>query len=150
VVTHAHAELAQLAGGAAVASFPLTHNGRAVGALTLERAHGARFDAQTLELVEGLAGMLGPLLELQRTRHQSLPPTRADGARPALAPVRSAPRRLKLGAVALVAAGDFPGFRQGRLPGRRRRAHRRARSSARSPRRSRATCAKRWRAPAMR
>src|SRR6185436_2127907 len=114
VVTHAHAELAQLAGGAAVASFPLTHNGRAVGALTLERAHGARFDAQTLELVEGLAGMLGPLLELQRTRHQSLP---AHAAQTAL-DLRSrlfGPRHggLKLGAVALVLLAIFLVFAKG-------------------------------------
>src|SRR6185436_8673300 len=114
VVTHAHAELAQLAGGAAVASFPLTHNGRAVGALTLERAHGARFDAQTLELVEGLAGMLGPLLELQRTRHQSLP---AHAAQTAL-DLRSrlfGPRHggLKLGAAALVLLALFLVFAKG-------------------------------------
>ena len=114
VVTHAHAELAQLAGGAAVASFPLTHNGQAVGALTLERAHGARFDAQTIELVEGLAGMLGPLLELQRTRHQSLP---AHAARKAL-DLRSrlfGPRHggLKLGAAALVLLALFLVFAKG-------------------------------------
>jgi len=114
VVTHAHAELAQLAGGAAVASFPLTHNGRAVGALTLERAHGARFDAQTVELVEGLAGMLGPLLELQRTRHQSLP---AHAAQKAL-DLRTrlfGPRHggLKLGAAALVLLALFLAFAKG-------------------------------------
>jgi len=114
VVTHAHAELAQLAGGAAVASFPLTHNGRAVGALTLERAHGARFDAQTVELVEGLAGMLGPLLELQRARHQSLP---AHAAQKAL-DLRTrlfGPRHggLKLGAAALVLLALFLVFAKG-------------------------------------
>ena len=114
VVTHAHAELAQLAGGAAVASFPLTHNGRAVGALTLERAQGARFDAQTVELVEGLAGMLGPLLELQRTRHQSLP---AHAAQKAL-DLRTrlfGPRHggLKLGAAALVLLALFLAFAKG-------------------------------------
>ena len=114
VVTHAHAELAQLAGGAAVASFPLTHNGRAVGALTLERAQGARFDAQTVELVEGLAGMLGPLLELQRARHQSLP---AHAAQKAL-DLRTrlfGPRHggLKLGAAALVLLALFLAFAKG-------------------------------------
>ena len=45
---------------------------RQVGALTLERAHGARFDAPTIELLEDLSGMLGPLLDLQRPR--STPP----------------------------------------------------------------------------
>ena len=114
VVTQAHAELAQLAGGAAVASFPLTHNGSAVGALTLERAHGARFDAQTVELVEGLAGMLGPLLELQRMRHQSLP---AHAAQKAL-DLRTrlfGPRHggFKLGAAALVLLAVFLAFAKG-------------------------------------
>lgn len=114
VVTHAHAELAQLAGGAAVASFPLTHNGRAVGALTLERAHGARFDAQTVELVEGLAGMLGPLLELQRTRHQSLPAHAAQTALDLRARLFG-PRHggLKLGAAALVLLALFLAFAKG-------------------------------------
>jgi RND family efflux transporter MFP subunit len=81
VVSQSHAELAQLAGGAAVASFPLVHNGQPVGALTLERAHGERFDAQAIELLDGLAGMLGPLVDLQRARHRSLPAHAAQKAR---------------------------------------------------------------------
>ena len=73
VVTHSHAELAQLSGAGGIATFPLLCGERQVGALTLERAHGARFDAPTIELLEDLSGMLGPLLDLQRARHLSLP-----------------------------------------------------------------------------
>ena len=114
VVTQAHAELAQLAGGAAVASFPLMHNGHAVGALTLERAQGARFDAQTIELVEGLAGMLGPLVELQRARHQSLPAHAAQSALD-LRTRLIGPRHggFKLGAAALVLLAVFLVFAKG-------------------------------------
>ena len=82
VVTHSHAELAQATGAGGIATFPLLHEGRQVGALTLERAQGARFDAPTVELVRALASMLGPLLELQRARHESLP---AHAARKAVA-----------------------------------------------------------------
>jgi RND family efflux transporter MFP subunit len=81
VVTHSHAELAQASGAGGVATFPLLHEGRQVGALTLERANGARFDAPTVELVRALASMLGPLLEMQRARHETLP---AHAARKAL------------------------------------------------------------------
>jgi RND family efflux transporter MFP subunit len=80
VVTHSHAELAQLSGAGGIATFPLVNEERQVGALTLERAHGVRFDAPTLELLEGLAAMLGPLVELQRLRHQSLPALAAQRA----------------------------------------------------------------------
>ena len=114
VVTHAHAELAQLSGGAAVASFPLMHNGRPVGALTLERANGARFDAPTLELLDGLASLLGPLVDLQRARHQSLPAHAAEKAldfRTRLLGPRHA--GLKLGVAAALAAALFLVFARG-------------------------------------
>lgn len=73
VVTFAHAELAQLSGAGGIATFPLLNNGRQVGALTLERAAGFRFDAPTIELLEGLAAMLGPLVDLQQSLQLSLP-----------------------------------------------------------------------------
>jgi RND family efflux transporter MFP subunit len=72
VVTLAHAELAQLSGAGAVATVPLMHEGSAIGALTLERGNGQRFDAPTLELLEGLAAMLGPLLALRLDQGRSL------------------------------------------------------------------------------
>jgi RND family efflux transporter MFP subunit len=81
VVTFSHAELAQLSGAGGIATFPLTNSGRQIGALTLERAPGFRFDAPTVELLEGLAAMLGPLVDLQRARQRSLPAHVGDSTR---------------------------------------------------------------------
>ncbi len=80
-VTLSHAQLAQASGAGGVATFPLVHAGRQVGALTLERAPGFAFDAQTLELVEGLAAMLAPLVELRRSRDRSLAAHAAETGR---------------------------------------------------------------------
>ena len=71
-VTLSHAQLAQASGAGGVATFPLVHGGRQIGALTLERAPGFAFDAQTLELLEGLAAMLAPLVDLRRSRDRGL------------------------------------------------------------------------------
>lgn len=81
IVTFAHAELAQLAGSSGIATFPLVHGGRQVGALTLERAPGFRFDAPVAELLEGLAAMLGPLVDMRLAQQRSLPSHVADSAR---------------------------------------------------------------------
>lgn len=72
VVTLSHAELAQISGAGGVATFPLLHDGRRIGALTLERAPGLRFDAPAVEALEALASLLGPLIELHRARQKSL------------------------------------------------------------------------------
>lgn len=81
VVTFAHAELAQLSGASGIATLPLAHAGRPIGALTLERAPGFRFDAPVVELLEGLAAMLGPLVDLRLAQGRSLPAHVADSAR---------------------------------------------------------------------
>jgi RND family efflux transporter MFP subunit len=81
VVTFAHAELAQLSGGVGIATFPLVHGGRQIGALTLERAPGLRFEAPVVELIEGLAAMLGPLVDIRREQARSLPAHAAASAR---------------------------------------------------------------------
>jgi RND family efflux transporter MFP subunit len=114
VVTLAHAELAQLSGAESIATVPLMSKGRAVGALTLERAPGLRFDAATLELLEGLASMLGPLLELRLEQGRSLTSQaaeRAQGFWSRLVGPRHA--GLKLGAGALAAAVLFLAFATG-------------------------------------
>ena len=72
VVTLSHAELAQASGAGGIATFPLLHGERQVGVLTLERAHGLRFDAASVQLLEGMAAMLGPLLELKRNQARGL------------------------------------------------------------------------------
>ena len=80
-VTLSHAQLAQASGAGGVATFPLVHGGRQVGALTLERAAGFAFDAPTLVLLEGLAAMLAPLVDLRRTRDRGLAAHAADAGR---------------------------------------------------------------------
>jgi RND family efflux transporter MFP subunit len=81
VVTLSHAELAQASRAGSIATFPLSHEGRQIGALTLERAHGLRFERMSLELVEGLAVLLGPLVEMRRAQGRGLPAHAAHSAR---------------------------------------------------------------------
>ena len=114
VVTLAHAELAQLSGADGIVSVPLMHKGRAVGALTLERAGGHRFDAATLELLDGLAAMLGPMIDLRLEQGRSLAAqaaTRAQGFWAKLVGPRHAGLKLALGALA--AAALFLAFATG-------------------------------------
>lgn len=114
VVTLAHAELAQLSGADGIATVPLMHEGRALGALTLERGAGLRFDTPTLDLLESLAAMLGPLVALRLEQGRSLTAqaaTRAQGFWGRLVGPRHA--GLKLGAIMLVAAGLFLAFAAG-------------------------------------
>lgn len=79
-VTFAHAELAQSTGAGGIITLPLANHGRHVGALTLERAAGLRFDAATVELLESLAALLGPVIDLQLARGRSLATHAADAA----------------------------------------------------------------------
>ena len=114
VVTLAHAELAQLSGAEGIATVPLMREGRAVGALTLERGAGLRFDAPTLELLEGLAAMLGPLLALRLEQGRSLTAqaaARAQGFWGRLVGPRHA--GLKLGVGALAGLALFLAFATG-------------------------------------
>lgn len=70
-ITHAHAALAQKAGGA-VFSVPLLHAGRLRGALTLER-HGERvFDAADQAWCELLLACVAPVLLLLHDSERSL------------------------------------------------------------------------------
>jgi RND family efflux transporter MFP subunit len=80
-VSLSHAELAQLSGAGGIATYPLVSGGRQLGALTLERAPGFAFDPPATELLEGLAAMLGPLVEMRRSQHRSLPRHAAESAR---------------------------------------------------------------------
>ena len=72
IVTFSHAELAQTSGAGGVVTLPLNHGERQIGALTLERAPGFRFDTPAVELLEGLAAMLGPLVDLKRAQNRTL------------------------------------------------------------------------------
>lgn len=81
VVTFAHAELAQMTGAGGIVSLPLVNNGNRIGALTLERAAGHPFDAPAIELLEALAGLLAPVVEMQLARQRTLPAHIAGSAK---------------------------------------------------------------------
>lgn len=66
VVARAHEGLLQESGSGSVATFPLFEAGRVVGALTLERAPGQRFEPETLVVCEAIASVAGPIVELKR------------------------------------------------------------------------------------
>lgn len=63
-VRKAHETLAQTHGSAGVLTVPLVRMGDTVGALCLERTRP--FDAEAVELVEGLGALLGPLIAVQQ------------------------------------------------------------------------------------
>jgi len=109
-----HAELAQLSGAGSVATFPLMQNGRPLGALTLQRAAGYRFDAPSVELLEGLASMVGPLIELQLGQQRSLPIHAADSVKEFWGKL-AGPRHggLKFGFLALALLAGFLAFASG-------------------------------------
>jgi RND family efflux transporter MFP subunit len=114
VVTLSHAELAQASGAGGIATFPLLHGERQVGVLTLERAHGLRFDGASVQLLEGMAAMLGPLLELKRQQTRGLAAHFADSARGFWARLAGPGHAgFKLAAVLLGALGLFLTFAQG-------------------------------------
>lgn len=68
----AHAELARLNADATVLTVPLQHDGRLVGAVTLERSGEKRFDADTIDLCDSTIGVLGPILAEKRSNDRLL------------------------------------------------------------------------------
>ena len=73
VVSHAHESLIRESGAGSAVTFPLVDNGEVIGALSLERPAGYRFDVPTLEVCEALAAVAGPIIELKRKGEISLP-----------------------------------------------------------------------------
>ncbi len=65
-IRRAHDELARQFNSVALCSVPLTDDGRVVGVLTLERGAEQPFDRGTLDVLEALAAVLGPILDLKR------------------------------------------------------------------------------------
>jgi len=66
-VLHAHEQLARGHGDRAICTIPFVGpDGRAFGALTLERSAPLPFDDPTLEMCEGIAALAGPILEEKR------------------------------------------------------------------------------------
>jgi multidrug resistance efflux pump len=65
-ITRAHADLAQRHEVGALCTMPLSSGGRLFGALTLERPSEQAFDPETVELIETVAALLGPIFESKR------------------------------------------------------------------------------------
>jgi len=80
VVSHAHESLIRESGAGSAVTFPLVSNGEVVGALSLERPAGYRFDVPTLEICEALAAVAGPIVELKRKSEVSLPVHAAESS----------------------------------------------------------------------
>jgi RND family efflux transporter MFP subunit len=71
-IAREHERLTQRHGTGAALTVPLASDGQIVGAVTFERPAGAVFDANTVELCEDLATLLGPVLLLQQAAGASL------------------------------------------------------------------------------
>jgi RND family efflux transporter MFP subunit len=114
VVSHAHEVLLRESGAVSAVTFPLHSEERVVGALTLERSAGYRFDAPTLELCEAVAAVAGPIVELKRRSEASLPAHAAHSAA-GLWKKLAGPGHpgLKLTALLLAAAALFLSFATG-------------------------------------
>jgi len=65
-IAREHERLTQQHGTGAALTVPMASDGQIVGAVTFERPAGAVFDANTVELCEDLATLLGPVLLLQQ------------------------------------------------------------------------------------
>jgi multidrug resistance efflux pump len=73
LVTQFHSQLANSQQGAAICSLPLVKNGKAIGALVLERDADRPFDAETLAQCEQIGLLLGPVLATRRREERSWP-----------------------------------------------------------------------------
>jgi RND family efflux transporter MFP subunit len=73
LVTRFHAQLAEAQQGAAICTLPLIKNGKALGALLLERVADKPFTAETVEQCEQIGLLLGPVLETRRRDERPLP-----------------------------------------------------------------------------
>ncbi len=78
-VLYAHEQLARGHGSRSVCTVPfIDSEGRAFGALTLERAGGEPFERPAVELVDSIAALVGPILEEKRRNDRLLITKGAD------------------------------------------------------------------------
>jgi multidrug resistance efflux pump/putative methionine-R-sulfoxide reductase with GAF domain len=70
-VSYAHGKLSQF-DSSALCTVPFAENGHLLGAITLERAIDQPFDSATVELLETVAALVGPLLETKRREDRGL------------------------------------------------------------------------------
>ncbi|MBT8372896.1 MAG: GAF domain-containing protein, partial [Deltaproteobacteria bacterium] len=73
MVTRFHERLAKAQQGAAICTLPLIKNGKAVGALLLERLVDKPFTEETVKQCEQIGLLLGPVLETRRRDERPLP-----------------------------------------------------------------------------
>ena len=73
VVAHAHEMLVRESGAGCAVTFPLIGGDKVVGALSLERPPGQRFDLPSLELCEAVAAVAAPVIDLKYRNERNLP-----------------------------------------------------------------------------
>jgi multidrug efflux pump subunit AcrA (membrane-fusion protein) len=100
-----HQDLAKLSGAQSVLSVVMTSAGRDVGVITLERDKGDIFDKRSVDLMEAVAVLLGPVLELKADARRMFAGRAVDGSASALKAVFGPGRpAAKLAAVSLAVA----------------------------------------------
>ena len=114
VVVHAHEALLRESEAGSAATFPLVSGSQIVGALTLERAPGYRFDVPSLDICEAVVAIAGPIIELKRQNEEGLPVHAAKSAE-GLWKKLAGPGHagLKLGVIAFAAVATFLAFATG-------------------------------------
>jgi RND family efflux transporter MFP subunit len=73
LVTRFHAQLSKLNQESSICTLPLIKNGKAVGALMLERFGGKPFNAETAKACVQIGLLLGPVLEIRRREERFFP-----------------------------------------------------------------------------
>ncbi len=104
LVTRMHAKLAEQQQGLAICTIPLVKDGKAIGALLLERAIDEPFSAETAEQCQQIGLLIGPVLETRRREERPLPVKIYSSARTWLAKLLG-PRHLALKASVTLGVG---------------------------------------------
>lgn len=111
VATSAHARLAEVHHVGHVLTIPLLVADRFVGALTFESPDDRPFDAETIELLDGIAAAIGPILDEKRLNDRWIGYKIVDSARRQLhrmfGPAYLGRKLLAVAALALVAYFSF-------------------------------------------
>ena len=113
-VSRAHDELARDGAGSTVYTVPFVSGPRTVGAITFERPADRPFDQHALHLIEAVAALAGPGLEILRREDRWLAAKAVDAARDTLARLLG-PGQLafKLGTIGVLAVLAFLLFAKG-------------------------------------
>jgi hypothetical protein len=113
-VTKSHEILIRDHGAGAVCTVPFSIGSKLIGAVTLERPLGERFENQTINLCEHAASILGPVLEVKRRDDRWLTEKAADSLRTQLGHLLG-PRHVgkKLAAVSVFALVLFFSLAEG-------------------------------------